>query len=242
MNQVQYQPVLENDAVSKLSLLTELFFHRLMNVVDRYGCFDARPGILRARLFPLKLDDVTEAGISAWLTECVNAGLIKLYEVNGLPYLQVSGYKRRLGPYKTPYPEPPFEERDDEPEIIVTETLQVESSTKHQPVAPAATETKPEPGKEHDYFLNELFKRENEKHRNRLAERIRQPEIKHSWIKAFNAHLNDEGKRYTVDNDWLERLKIWLPLNVQRLIKDHPNPLKGELGLPLKSRPKPMVL
>lgn len=222
MNKIQHQLVLENDAVSRLSLLAEIFLHRLINAVDRYGCFDARPMMLRAKLFPLKLNDVTEEGITTWLTECVDGGLIKLYEVNGMPYLQLTGFKRRLGAYKTPYPEPPsFEEEIEEP--VVTEVTPMENAVQETPVytEPAPIpESKPEPGKEHEHFLSELFKRENEKYLNRLAILIRQPEVKRSWVKAFNEHIRSEGNRYTEDHKWLDRLRVWLPENVQRLVKE----------------------
>lgn len=192
-NQIQHQPVLENDAVSRLSLHAELFLHRLLNAVDRYGCFDARPAMLRAKLFPLKLDDVTEAGISEWLTECVNAGLIKCYEVEGRAYLCVAGFKRRMGSYKTPYPEPPIEETDDV-----------------QPAKPTV----------HDGFVKELYKRENARYLNELAERIRQPQVKRKWVQAFNEHLCTEGKHYTIDHEWLAHLKKWLPQNIHRLQRE----------------------
>lgn len=192
MNQIQHQPVLENDAVSKLSLPAELFLHRLLNAVDRYGCFDARPAILRAKLFPLKLNDVTEAGISEWLAECVNAGLIKLYEVNGLHYLCVAGFKRRVGSSKTPYPAPP-------------QAAQLTGGTKF------------EQGNKHDEFLQDIYKRENEQFLASLCIRVRYPEIKPQWLQQFNEHLRTEHKQYTEGHEWLSHLKRWLYDNIHRL-------------------------
>jgi hypothetical protein len=191
MNQVQHQPVLENDAVSKLSLPAELFLHRLLNAVDRYGCFDARPAILRAKLFPLKLNDVTEAGISEWLAECVNVGLIKLYDVNGLHYLCVAGFKRKMGSTKTPYPEPP-----------------------QQPLLPGTNFDEPNT---HHTFLKDLYQRKNEQYLAAVCIRVRHPEIKPAWVQAFNEHLRTEHKHYTEGHEWLKHLKQWLPENIQRL-------------------------
>ncbi len=67
----------------------EVFYRRLLNVVDDHGLFDARPNILRASLYPLRLDRVREADISRWLVACQTAGLILLYEAENKPYLKV---------------------------------------------------------------------------------------------------------------------------------------------------------
>lgn len=203
-NQIQHQAVLENDAVNKLSLMAEMFLHRLLNAVDRYGCFDARIPILRAKLFPLKLDDVTPAQLSEWLTECVNAGLIQLYEVNGQPYLQVSGFKRRLGAVKGAYPPPPIDAPDGTtPTPTYTTTIPVKDTNAM-----------------HEHFLKELYKQENAHHLNKLCLRIKRPQLKTAWVQAFNAHLHSTGKKYTVDYEWLDDLRKWLTLNVQQLIKE----------------------
>lgn len=194
--QVQRLPVLENEAISQLSPMAEIFFHRLLNAVDRYGCFDARPGMLRGRLYALTLDKVSNDNMAEWLAECVAAGLVKCYQANGLPYLQVAGFKRSIGPKKTPWPAPPFED---------------ETGKK--------TTAKPMPGKEHEFFFYELYKRENESALARLEVLVRQPIIKQQWIHAFNDYLQQEQKRYVIDYEWYGQLKIWLPKNIQQLLK-----------------------
>jgi hypothetical protein len=79
--------ILTSDAVDRLTPPAEVFYRRLMSVVDDYGRFDARPSILRAACFPLRIDKVREADISRWLTECETAGLIALYAVDEKPYV-----------------------------------------------------------------------------------------------------------------------------------------------------------
>lgn len=192
MNQIQNLPLLENDAVSQLSLSAENFLHRLLNAVDRYGCFDARPAMLRARLYPLKLNAVTEADMSAWLDECVQAGLISLYQVSGISYLCVSGFKRRTGAHKSPYPAPSVPK-------AVAEAAQFE------------------PHAGHTVFLHDLYKRENERHLAGVCVRIRYPEVKPAWVQCFNEHLRTEHKNYKEGYEWLEHLKRWLQQNIERL-------------------------
>ena len=78
-----------SDRVNQLDYAEEVFYRRLMTAVDDYGLFDARPSILRAQLYPLRIDRVREADISRWLAACEKAGLILLYEAEFKPYLWV---------------------------------------------------------------------------------------------------------------------------------------------------------
>lgn len=81
--------IIDSDRVNQLDWPAEVFYRRLMSVIDDYGLFDGRISILRAKLYPTKLERVREADISRWMAECQKAGLILLYEVEGKPYLQV---------------------------------------------------------------------------------------------------------------------------------------------------------
>ncbi len=84
-NRILREGILGSDRVNRLSPYAELFYRRLMSKVDDFGLYDSRFGILRGRCYPLKIDDVTEPEIAAWLQECEGAGLIRIYAQNGLP-------------------------------------------------------------------------------------------------------------------------------------------------------------
>jgi hypothetical protein len=107
-NRILREGILDSDAVNSLDAPSELFYRRLMSVVDDFGRFDGRPAILRSRLYPLKISDVREADISRWIAACVKAGLIALYDHNSKPYIL-------FGKFGTPrakeskYPQPPAE-------------------------------------------------------------------------------------------------------------------------------------
>jgi len=60
-----------------------------MSKVDDWGLFDARPSILRACLYPLRVDRIKEGDIIRWMDACKKANLIVLYELEGKPYLQM---------------------------------------------------------------------------------------------------------------------------------------------------------
>lgn len=81
--------ILTSLAVDKLSSGGEIFYRRILNVVDDFGRYHGTPALLRAAAFPLKVDKVLDKHIDQWVDECVRAGLLKHYMVDGLPYIEV---------------------------------------------------------------------------------------------------------------------------------------------------------
>lgn len=105
-NRILRESILDSERVNSLSRDAELFYRRLMSVVDDFGRFDARPTVLRSRCFPLTVNNVREADISRWIAECETAGLIALYSVSGKDY----GLFHNLGSPRaksSKFPEPP---------------------------------------------------------------------------------------------------------------------------------------
>lgn len=100
--------ILDSEAVCSLKWDAEVFYRRLMSVVDDFGRFDGRPSVLRGRLYPLQIDKVREADITRWIAECEKAGLIALYSAVGKPYILF----RKLGSPRSKeskWPPPPPE-------------------------------------------------------------------------------------------------------------------------------------
>ena len=98
--------ILDSDAVNSLTAAEEVFYRRLMSVVDDFGRFDGRLSVLRSRLYPLQIDRVREADISRWIAACEKAGLIALYERDGRQYILF----HKLGSPRaasSKYPNPP---------------------------------------------------------------------------------------------------------------------------------------
>lgn len=107
-NRILRDSILTSDKVDLLDPPAEVFYRRLMSVVDDFGRFDARPSILRAACFPLRIDKVREADIPRWLAICEKAGLILLYEVAGKPYLvllNIGAPRAQSSKYPNPPPE-----------------------------------------------------------------------------------------------------------------------------------------
>lgn len=88
-NRILREGILTSDRVEQLDAPAEVFYRRLMSKVDDHGLYDARPSILRASLFPLRVDRVREADISRWIAACEKAGLIALYQHAGKPLLRM---------------------------------------------------------------------------------------------------------------------------------------------------------
>lgn len=97
---------LDSEKVAVLSWRTECFFHRLLLVADDYGLFDARPTVLRTRLFPLHLDKISNQDIQDCLRETEEAGLVRAYCVGGKDYVQIINFgQRRQSKPKFPLPD-----------------------------------------------------------------------------------------------------------------------------------------
>jgi hypothetical protein len=109
--------ILTSDSVNSLSWPGEVFYRRLQSVADDYGRFDGRLSLLRSSLYPLKVDRVAELDVGKWLTECVNADLVRLYMVSGRPYVEVKKFNQRIQS-KSKYPDPPGNPGDP-PELTV---------------------------------------------------------------------------------------------------------------------------
>ena len=96
--------ILTSERVNQLSIQAELFYRRLMSVVDDYGRFFAHPALLRASCYPLKLNQTKEHHISKWLGELSDAGLISVYETGSTKYLEMQDFRQRQR-YDSKYPD-----------------------------------------------------------------------------------------------------------------------------------------
>lgn len=117
-NRILKESITTSESIDSLSEKAEVFFYRLMVKCDDYGRFDARPSVLRASCYPLRLRTVTEARVAAWLQELVAAGLVWLYEVEGHPYLQVTKWEhhQQVRAKHSKFPDPPAPE-DNPPDL-----------------------------------------------------------------------------------------------------------------------------
>lgn len=100
------ESICSSDNLDRLSWFEEVVFFRLIVNCDDYGRMDARPAILRARLFPLK--SVTDKQIRDALQSLRSADMIDIYEVDGRSFLQMRTWEKhqQMRAKKSKYPAP----------------------------------------------------------------------------------------------------------------------------------------
>jgi hypothetical protein len=98
--------ILTSERVNSLGWEAEVFYRRLMSVVDDYGRFSAHPKLLRAALYPLKLDAVRDANMERLLAFVEQARLVRVYEVTGKRYLEMLDFRQTVRAKESKYPAP----------------------------------------------------------------------------------------------------------------------------------------
>jgi hypothetical protein len=88
--------MLSSERVASLGWPEEVFYRRLMSIVDDYGRHEANQQLLRAKCYPLQTDSVRVADIARWMAACQKSGLILVYGVNGKQYLEIANFGQQL--------------------------------------------------------------------------------------------------------------------------------------------------
>ncbi len=105
-NRIVRDAILSSEKVAAIGWPEEVFYRRLMSVVDDYGRYEANPQLLRARCYPLQTDAVRVADITRWMAACQKAGLILDYAVQGKRYLEIVNFQQQQRS-QSKYPAPP---------------------------------------------------------------------------------------------------------------------------------------
>lgn len=131
-NRVVRAGILESESVNKLTWAGEVFYRRLMSILDDYGRCDGRPSIVRSKLYPLRLDKVSEPDIVKWISECETAGLIRVYHVDNKPYLELFNFGQTVRVKKARFPPPPCKQMQADASTCMSET-ETETETEIAP-------------------------------------------------------------------------------------------------------------
>lgn len=113
-NRILKESICTSESIDRLSWLEEVTFYRLIVNCDDYGRMDARPPILRARLFPLKT--LTDKQVQSAIESLRSAGMIDLYRVDGRSYLQIRQWARhqQIRSKKSKFPAPDVDLQSDD--------------------------------------------------------------------------------------------------------------------------------
>lgn len=98
--------ILTSERIAALSWPAEVFYRRLMSVVDDYGRYFAKPMALRAACYPMQLDRVKDTEIEKWLSESQESRLIRLYDVDGQTFLELLDFRQQVRAKKSKFPDP----------------------------------------------------------------------------------------------------------------------------------------
>ena len=106
-NRIIKESVCSSDTIDQMSWFEECFFHRLWTACDDYGRMDARPAILKSKLFPLK-DRLSLKDIQNALQKMVDIGCVRLYECDSKPYLYLPSWEvhQQVRAKRSKYPSP----------------------------------------------------------------------------------------------------------------------------------------
>ena len=91
-NRIIRESICTSETIDDLSFGAECTFYRLLVNVDDYGRIDARPKLLKSRLYPVR--DMTETELCGYLDELYNSRLIWEYSVDGRRYIQVTKWNK----------------------------------------------------------------------------------------------------------------------------------------------------
>lgn len=104
-NRILREGILTSERVAKLDWSAEVFYRRLMSVVDDFGRYFTQPMLLRAACFPLQLDRVTDQDIERWLAAAQAAGLVVVYSVAaGKRCLQLVDFRQQQRAKQSKFP------------------------------------------------------------------------------------------------------------------------------------------
>lgn len=109
----------QSESMGRVSRDARLLFVLLWTICDDHGRSRAHSRMLASTLFPY--DEDAGEGVKRWLDELANEGCIRLYEVNGSQYLQITGWSKHQKidkPSKPQFPGPSDDPREDSRESI----------------------------------------------------------------------------------------------------------------------------
>lgn len=105
-NRILREGILTSPRIARLGWAEEVFYRRLMSVVDDFGRYYADPGLLRAACYPRQLSKVSDPDIGKWLHSCAGAGLVRVYEASDSErYLQLLDFRQQTRAKKSKFPQ-----------------------------------------------------------------------------------------------------------------------------------------
>jgi hypothetical protein len=108
-NRILREGILTSPRIAKLGWAEEVFYRRLHSVVDDFGRYYGDVGMLRAACYPRQLNKVSDSDVGKWLRSCVDAALVRVYQVGGEEYIALLDFNQQVRAKKSKFPDLPSE-------------------------------------------------------------------------------------------------------------------------------------
>lgn len=109
-NRILREDVLTNPRIARLGWAEEVFYRRLLSVVDDFGRYYADLGLLRAACYPRQLNKVSDSDIGKWLACVQKAALVRVYRAEDREwYLEMLEFDQQARAKASKFPDPPSE-------------------------------------------------------------------------------------------------------------------------------------
>ncbi len=209
-NRIIKESVCTSDSIDKLGWFEEVLFYRLMVSCDDYGRFDGRTAVVKNRLFPLK-EALTMEEVSHALQRLSEVGLVRMYEVEGKPYLYLPTWEHHqtIRAKRSKYPVPGEEMNSSE---IICKQMQADVAVIQS--NPIQSESNPNPirntniyGEEKKQKRKNFVKPTLEEVTEYINENmfIVKPEVFFDYYEANGWTIGGKGKM----KDWKATIRNW---------------------------------
>lgn len=138
-NRILREGILTSPSVAKLNWAEEVFYRRLMSVVDDFGRYFGDVGMLRAACYPRQLNKVSDSDIGKWLDAVSVAGLVRVYRASDREnYIELAKFGQQVRAKKSKFPDPSSECVADAQQVQTNAHLDVSVSVSVSDVSASA--------------------------------------------------------------------------------------------------------
>lgn len=105
-NRILREGIITSERIDMLDPEEEVFYRRLMSLVDDFGRYTANATLLVSAAYPLRIRRVADEDIVRWLGACQRANLVRVYSVDSKQFLELIDFKQQVRSKESKYPSP----------------------------------------------------------------------------------------------------------------------------------------
>jgi hypothetical protein len=109
-NRILKDSICMSESIDNLSPEAEVLFYRIIVQCDDFGRMDARLSVIRAKCYPLKIDELTDEYISNLIHELLENEMLLIYKSQDKYFIQIPSWDKhqQIRAKKSKYPEPDY--------------------------------------------------------------------------------------------------------------------------------------